>query len=187
MFAQKSLPSVLKGPRITLEKHNSALAPEMFKTIDANREHLKFMPWIQFTQTVEDSKKWIDATFSEWDNLALFDYGIYFEGRYIGSAGVHSINWEFKNCELGYWISKEFEGRGFMSEVVKILESACFKQGFHRVEIRCAGFNDASARVALKNDYKLEGELREDSLINGEYRSTKVFGKLRREWEAAQN
>ncbi|WP_413575059.1 GNAT family N-acetyltransferase [Bdellovibrio sp. HCB290] len=187
MLSQKPLPSALNGPKVSLEKHSSALAPEMFKTIDANREHLKNMPWIQFTNTVEDSKKWIDVTFAEWDNLALFDYGIYFEGKYIGSAGVHNIHWENKNCELGYWISKEFEGRGLISEVVKMLESACFKQGFHRVEIRCFSFNDASARVALKNGYKFEGELREDSLVNGEYQSTKVFGKLRGEWMKSQD
>ncbi|WP_413557071.1 GNAT family N-acetyltransferase [Bdellovibrio sp. HCB209] len=187
MISQRPLPSVLKGSRITLEKHSMSLAPEMFAMIDVNREHLQDMPWTKLTNSIEDSKNWINATFSEWDNLALFDYGMYVNGKYIGSCGVHSINWEFKHCELGYWIGKEFEGKGYISEAVKLLEDACFTAGFHRVEIRCASFNEASARVALKNSYKLEGELREDSLINGKYRSTQVYGKLRREWEAARN
>jgi ribosomal-protein-serine acetyltransferase len=182
MISQRPLPSHLKGPRLVLEKHSSSLAPEMFAMIDANREHLKHMPWTRLTNSVEDSKNWINATHNEWDNLALFDYGIYVDGKYVGSCGVHSINWEFKHCELGYWIGKDFEGKGYISEAVKALENECFKAGFHRVEIRCASLNEASARVALKNHYKLEGELREDAIINGEYRSTKVFGKLRREW-----
>jgi RimJ/RimL family protein N-acetyltransferase len=119
--------------------------------------------------------------------LALFDYGIYLldSDRYMGSLGVHSIRWDNKNCELGYWIGEEFQGQGYISEAVKIIEAQCFKSGFHRVEIRCMPSNQPSARVAAKNGYTFEGTLRDDMLVNGNFRSTQVFGKLRREWEEA--
>ncbi|MBO9666638.1 MAG: GNAT family N-acetyltransferase [Bdellovibrio sp.] len=180
MIQQRPFPGVLKGPRIRLERHSLAMADQMFALIDKNREHLKDMPWASVTKTVDNSRMWIESTLAEWDNLALFDYGIYLldSDRYMGSLGVHSIRWDNKNCELGYWIGEEFQGQGYISEAVKIIEAQCFKSGFHRVEIRCAPFNERSAQVAIKSGYKFEGELREDLLVNGQYRNTKVFGKL---------
>lgn len=184
---QKPFPGRISGERIYLQRHSSALAEEMFKLIDENREHLKGMPWIRATLSVEHSRKWINHTLAEWDNLSLFDYGIYLVGsdQYLGSFGVHSINWEFKNCELGYWIAQAFQGQGLISESLRLIETQCFRAGFHRVEIRCDSRNQRSAQVALKNGYTFEGELRDDALIYGEYRNTKVFGKLQREWNAA--
>lgn len=164
---QKPFPSRLSGQRIYLQRHSQAIAAEMFSLIDKNREHLSFMPWIRNTVNIDNSRGWINVTLSEWDNLSLFDYGIYLadQDRYIGSIGVHSIHWESKNCELGYWIGQEFQGQGLMSDAVKLIEAQCFKSGFHRVEIRCDSRNQRSAQVALKNGYMLEGELRQDSLI----------------------
>ncbi|MFM6928125.1 MAG: GNAT family N-acetyltransferase [Bdellovibrio sp.] len=186
---QKPFPGRISGERIYLQRHSSMVAPEMFKLIDENREHLKGMPWIRSTASVENSRAWINCTLAEWDNLSLFDYGIYLtkSDQYLGSFGVHSINWEFKNCELGYWIGQQFQGQGFVSEALRMIETQCFKAGFHRVEIRCDSRNQRSAQVALKNGYSFEGELRDNSLVFGEYRNTKVFGKLHREWMAALN
>jgi RimJ/RimL family protein N-acetyltransferase len=98
---QKKLPGRINGERIYLQRHSSALAPEMFKLIDENREHLKGMPWIRATQTVDNSRAWISATLAEWDNLSLFDYGIYLAAsdQYLGSFGIHSINWEFQTSD----------------------------------------------------------------------------------------
>ncbi|MGE5084765.1 MAG: GNAT family N-acetyltransferase [Bacillota bacterium] len=184
---QKPFPGRINGQRIYLQRHSLSLAVSMFNLIDENREHLKNMPWIGATLSVENSRSWINYTLAEWDNLSLFDYGIYLIGseQYLGSFGVHSINWEFKNCELGYWIGRQFQGHGFVSEALRLIEAQCFKAGFHRVEIRCDSRNQRSAQVALRNGYILDGELREDVLIFGEYRNTKVFGKLHREWRAA--
>lgn len=178
---QKPFPAKLTGERIYLERHSTGLAEEMFATIDANRERLReFLPWVDNTKTTQNSREWIQHTLTEWDSLSLFDYGIYLKdsGKYIGSAGVHSINWSVQKCELGYWLSSEMEGQGFMSEAVKLIEAYCFQAKFHRVEIRCSSKNTRSASVALRCGYTLEGELREDARELGKFRNTKIFGKL---------
>ncbi|QDK37738.1 GNAT family N-acetyltransferase [Bdellovibrio sp. NC01] len=182
---QKAFPTKLDGNNIYLERHSQAIANDMFNTIEANRERLRqFLPWVDNTKELDNSRAWINLALAEWDSLAMFDYGIYLKDtkKYVGNIGVHNINWEVQKCELGYWLSSEAEGRGIMSEAVRIIEAYCFNAKFHRVEIRCSSNNIRSAEVAKRCGYVFEGELREDAREMGKYRNTKIFGKLSQEF-----
>ena len=83
-----------------------------------------------------------------------------------------------QRCELGYWILGDFEGQGYMSEAVRVLEAACFAVGFHRIGIRCSSKNARSAGVPRRSGYTLDGTLRQHALERGERRDTLVFSKL---------
>ncbi len=182
MTTVKSFPEEIKGDRIYLKKHDLTLAPEMFHTIDKNRERLgQFMPWPATTLTVKDSKNWILLCLESWKQRAMFDFGIYLSAnhRFIGNAGVHSIDWRSSRCELGYWIAAEFESNGFISEAVQLLESVCFELDFHRIEIRCSGQNLRSANVAARNGYRLEGYLRDEKFDQGQFLDQFVFAKIK--------
>ena len=153
----------------------------MFQAVNNDRIRLgKFLPWVPFTQTEMDSLKWIQSTRQWWDEGILFDYGIFLKESncYLGNIGVHEIKWEFDRCEIGYWISGEHEGQGYMSEALRTLEKHLFDMGFHRIEVRCSSRNERSANVPKACGYKLDGILREDSIEHEQYRSTLVFSKL---------
>ena len=110
-----------------------------------------------------------------------FDYEIYLKenNSFIGMIGLHSLAWSHDRCEIGYWISKSYEGKGFVSESVIALEQKCFELGFNRLEIRCDPNNIKSGLLAEKCGYTLEGILRENTVHLESYRSTKVFSKIR--------
>lgn len=174
-------PEQLNGDRVYLSKHAESLAPEMFHLIDSNRQGLaRFMPWAVTTKTVKDSKGWILRTHEGWKDGSLFDYGIYLQDRqvYIGSVGLHTIAWENRCAEFGYWLGQEFQGQGYISEALLLLEKTAFEKGFHRLEIRCAGENKKSAAVAKRLGYSKEGTLRENVLFQGCFIDTLIFGKL---------
>jgi ribosomal-protein-serine acetyltransferase len=128
-------------------------------------------------------------TNESWKQKALFDYGIYLlsDQKFIGNAGVHSIEWRHSRCELGYWVAKDMSGKGLITEAVQLLEAECFRLGFHRIEIRCSGKNEKSAFVALRNNFVLEGYLKDEMIENGQFRDTLIFAKRTNQYKPTEN
>jgi ribosomal-protein-serine acetyltransferase len=181
MTAIKNFPEMLEGQQIYLAKNEESKAQEMFNLIDRNRDQLiEFLPWPDKMKTVQDQLNYIKMTNESWKQKAMFDFGIYrlLDQKFIGNMGLHSIDWRNSRCELGYWIGKEDQGKGLVSEGVRLLVEECFKMGFHRLEIRCSSKNKKSAYVALKNNFTLEGFLKDELIENGVYRDTLIFAKL---------
>ncbi|MBC7371084.1 MAG: GNAT family N-acetyltransferase [Bdellovibrionaceae bacterium] len=182
----KSLPAEINGPMLVLKKHSVVLAYIMFEEIDKDRERLgQFLPWVEHMKSVDSQIWYINECTKDWSEGTMFDYGMFnLEGDYIGNFGVHSISWADDRCELGYWISPRFEGRGFISTAVKMLEKILFELGFNRIEIRCDPKNLRSGAVPARNGYKFEGVLRGYQFQSGHHRDTAVHAKLRNEYSA---
>ncbi len=176
------LNSILNGSRVELRKHDIKYTDIMFKCIDQDRERLRaFLPWVDFTKTVQDSADYIADSLKKWDQYEMFDFSLFEKksNTYMGNIGVHTISWENQCCEIGYWILGKYEGNGFVSEAVQILEQELFSKGFHRIEIRCSSINEKSANIPKRNGHTLEGELRDNSIELGKFRNTKIFAKLK--------
>lgn len=178
----KHLPESISTPRLILRKHRRDQSEIMFQLVEQDRQRLReFLPWVDLSQKAEDTLAYIEEALEKWKNYQLYDYGIFRseDSTYMGNIGVHNINWDQQRCEIGYWIAGPFEGKGYMSEAVRALEQACFKAGFHRVEIRCSAKNLRSAAVPQRLGYHLDGCLRQDSIEHGKFRDTLVFSKLK--------
>lgn len=178
---KRSLNENIDGERIYIKKHELALAETMFNYVDKDRERLhQFLPWVGFIKTVDDEINYIKSTHERWDDRVHFDYGIYLKesDTYIGNVGIHTINWDDNNCEIGYWILGDFEGFGYMTEAVKILQDHCLEIGFHRIQIRCSDLNHRSEGVPKRLGYFYEGMARENAIEMGKYRNTKTFSLL---------
>lgn len=174
-------PTQVDGPRIQLKARSRDHAEEMFAMIDRNRQHLRpWMPWESVTLKVEDSAAYLDMTISWREKRSTFDYSIFESSTFkmIGSFGIHSINWDRKTCELGYWIDKASEGNGFITEAVQLGEKLAGDLGFHRVIITCDRENQRSQKVPKSLGYKLESLTIDDCLVNGKLRDTMTFVKL---------
>ena len=178
---KKAFPERIESERLALRKHDLALAKTMFRYVDTDRDRLRvFLPWVDPTKTVEDIRGYIQRTQDGRKDGTLIDYGMFdpVSRVYLGNAGVHAIQWNHECCELGYWILGQFEGKGYVSEAVRLLERTCFDLDFHRVEIRCSSHNERSAAIPRRLGYTLDGVLRENAIEFDHYRDTLVFGKL---------
>ena len=79
------------------------------------------------------------------------------ENRIIGASGLHRIDWQVPKFEIGYWIDRDFEGKGYISEAVTAIERFAFDHlKANRVEIRCNHKNLRSVAVARRLNYRLE-------------------------------
>lgn len=73
-----------------------------------------------------------------------------------------------KTGEIGYWLAKEYWGRGIMTEAVKSATAEAMRRfGLCRIEAEVLAENEASARVLEKAGYVREGRKRKSIYRDG--------------------
>lgn len=141
-----------------------------------------WMPWAKYIPTVEVSEinvRQARLHFMERSDLRLFLMQKE-TGAFIGSSGLHRIDWESRNFEIGYWVRTSCSGQGYITEAVEgITKYAITALQANRIEIKCDARNTRSAQVAKRLGFTLEGILRYDHLgTDGSLRDTMVFSKV---------
>lgn len=160
-------------------------AEVVWKAIISSHDALKeWMPWAQSKQTLEQTTtnlRQAVADFITREDLRLHLF-LKETGEFVGSSGLHRIDWNVRKFEIGYWIDSKFEGKGLMTEAVERITQFAFEElRANRVEIRCDSENVRSRSVAARLSYTLEGTLHHDSLsANGKnLRDTCIYAKTR--------
>lgn len=166
---------------IYLKLLNERDAEELFNLIDRNRQHLKtFLPWVDYVTKEEDSMEFIRESLKKFGRRNGFDAAIIYKGKISGIIGLHNMNWQHKNTSIGYWLGKEFEGRGIMTKSCeKILDYLFNELDFKRVEIRCATKNFKSQAIPKRLGLKEEGVLRQAEFLYGDYVDHIVFSLIK--------
>ncbi|WP_303752625.1 GNAT family N-acetyltransferase, partial [Staphylococcus aureus] len=77
-----------------------------------------------------------------------FQCGIWYVGTLVGVIGLHEINHMHRKTSLGYYLDKQFEGRGIMTQAVEALIKYCFDEiDLNRIEISAAANNEKSQAI----------------------------------------
>ncbi|MBB6633152.1 GNAT family N-acetyltransferase [Cohnella thailandensis] len=157
------------------------------KVNEAIRESIEelrpWMPWAQQVPTAEESE--VVSRQGRVHFLERSDMMLYLlhktTGRFIGSSGLHRIDWQARKFEIGYWIRTSSSGQGYMTEAVdRITNFAINVLQANRIEIRCDSRNAKSARVAERLGFAKEALLRSEKQgVDGSLRDTLVFAKVR--------
>ena len=100
-----------------------------------------------------------------------------------GAVGL-TISREHDRAELGYWVGKEFWGKGFATEAAKALLTFGFQSlGLNRINARHLTRNPASGRVLVKIGMRHEGTLRQHVKKWGVFEDAKIYGILSSEFK----
>ena len=133
-----------------------------------------------FPYELKDAELWVRYNLAkdEPENFA-----IEVDGALAGGTGFMLLGAERRGCaELGYWVAKQFRGRGIATAACTALTAYLFERyGLRRVEAHAHGGNAGSQRVLEKSGFKHEGILRDAVIKRGEVRDVHLFGKLRGE------
>lgn len=161
-------------------------ADELYAVTDKNREHLRrWLPWVDATTSSEVTRGFIKMTLTQVAENNGFNTAIVVEGRIAGVIGYHGINWPNRAASLGYWLAKEFEGRGIMTRCVRAYVGHAFqKLGLNRVEIRCATDNHRSCAIPERLGFTLEGTSREAEWVNDHFVDHSIYGIVAADWNA---
>ncbi len=107
-------------------------------------------------------------------------FAVTYDRRFVGQVTVGGIaRGSLLNAYIGYWIDRNYAGRGIIPTSVAMATDHCFNAvGLHRVEINIRPENAASLRVVEKLGFRPEG-LRERYLhIDGDWRDHLTFALI---------
>jgi RimJ/RimL family protein N-acetyltransferase len=142
------------------------------------------MPFAKTVPSVDESEGFIRKArlnFLERVDLMLLVFDKQ-TSEFVGSSGLHRIDWDLRNFEIGYWIKTSRSGHGLMTEAVNGITSFAINHlDANRIEIRCNARNLPSARLAERAGFTLEGVLRnqtrdESGLLGDKMIFSKVKG-----------
>ena len=176
----KDLPT-LETERLILRKMVLNDAEAVF-AYASDSEVSRYTLW-ETHRSIEDSRAFLEFATQKYENGGEPDWGIVYRGNgcLVGACGL--VNWEAEHAraEVGFVLSREYWGRGLMSEAVRaILRFGFERMNLNRIEARCIAENAASARVMEKAGMFYEGTLRQREYIKGTYRDIKLYAILKK-------
>jgi len=160
-------------------------AAELFTVVDSNREYLReWLPWLDATRSVEDEKAFISNSLEEYQKREGGFYTIRLEGRIIGTINLNWIDWGNKAAGVGYWLSKNQTGNGYVTKSCIRLMEHCFDDlSLHRFVLEAAVDNIPSCEIAERIGMRLEGITKDKEWLYDHYVDAKLFAITKPEWD----
>lgn len=179
----KNYPSEIKGENINLVKLAPTLenAKIVFDIIVANRDEFRpWLEWVDFVQKPEDELPLLEKD----ANIGSASWFIQWQNKIVGRIGFVSLSGSNNHGEVGYWLDKNANGNGLMTEAFKLLEKNAFVDwGYNRIELKIDPDNKKSLGVAKRMSFVQEGVMRGEHFIGGIYKDSILFSKLKSEYK----
>lgn len=173
----------LETERLILRKLEIADAKDVFEYA-RNPEVTKYMTW-ETHKSIEDAEGFINWTLERYKKDEAGEWGIELKetGRIIGAMGFVQLDLQNSCGVLGYALSKDYWGKGIMTEAVRRLIRFCFEEmKLNRIEAIHASENEASGRVMQKAGMSFEGLLRQKMYAKGRFWDVKQYAILKEDW-----
>ena len=133
----------------------------LFNIVRHDRRYLgKWQNWPKTVLSLDDMYRMVQHSELKISQNNGFDSTIFYKGQIVGKIGLVYISREMRTTEIGYWQSKNAQGKGIMTRAAHLITSfALATMGLERVYIRCAEANVKSAAIPDRLGYTYEGVL----------------------------
>ncbi len=172
----------LKGANITVKNFTPDCAEDLLNYYLENKEHLSnYEPSRDNTfYTYEVQKGILLESYKNLMSGTGVDLGIYKDDKLIGKIKLSNIVYGvFKSGIIGYSIDKDFQGKGYMKEAVKlVLDYAKDELELHRIEASVLTDNEKSKSVLVGCGFEEVGLNKKYLFINGAWRDHITFFKI---------
>ncbi|KMY54985.1 acetyltransferase [Bacillus sp. FJAT-27231] len=178
-------PSELYSARLWIRMPMPGDGKMVYEAINVSREELQvWLPFAKHKQSLEETEANVREAHAEFLTRKDLRFHIFHKetGEFIGSTGLHRMNWNVPKFEIGYWIDTRQSGKGYITEAVEALTNFAFDVlQARRVEIRCDEKNSKSRAIPEKLGFYLEGTLRHDDVaVDGkDLRNTCIYSKIK--------
>jgi RimJ/RimL family protein N-acetyltransferase len=185
----RTFPERIETERLYIRPCQPGDGPDVHQAIESSLAELKL--WLPFAEKVESQDEvetGVRESFAKFVKREDFRLHIYRkeDNAFIGSTGLHRIDWSLPKFEIGYWIRTDETKKGYMTEAVtRLVSFAVEHYGAKRVEIRCDPLNENSRKIPERLGFVLEGILRNDGwdTTKENLRDTCVYSILPQEWK----
>jgi [ribosomal protein S5]-alanine N-acetyltransferase len=130
---------------------------------------------------IEDALNFIKSSYDDFKVHKAITFAIDYKNKSIlllaGTIGIKDIDYVNKKADIGYWIGKQYQGKGIATECVKLVVNYAFDE-LKLKEILAYVFldNKQSIRVLEKNGFvKTPAEANEYHHISNSYRNSLIY------------
>ena len=158
-------------------------ADELFGLTDGNRDFLKqWLPWLDSVTKPSDTRNFLETQLLRFQRGEALHVTIFYLDKIAGVLGYNRIDQVNGIGYPGYWLAREYNGKGIMRESVKDLIELGFRYySLNRIEIRCAVENHKSRAIPSHLGFQQEGIIRGAEKVYDRYLDHVVYGLLRQE------
>lgn len=185
-----SLTTRLVTPRLVLRPPRTTDVTEIRRLLRANHEHLK--PWNPAPPPGEDPSSITEVSKTvlrqrrEWKLGRGYVFMVAereHPSTFIGKVALSGImRGAMYGAYLGYWMSADTQGRGYVTEALRaVLDFAFGPAGLHRVQAAIMPRNARSLRVIEKLGFRREGYAERYLQIAGKWEDHIVYARTREE------
>ncbi len=145
----------------------------------------KYQGWIP--KTINDATEFINIVSTKFDvENTWFQFVIVLieTNKVIGDIGVHFLNSEKKQIEIGCTLDKTQQGKGFATEaLIKLINFLFNDLDKHRIIASIDPRNSSSIALFERLNFRKEAHFRESLLQNGVWVDDLIYAILKSEWE----
>lgn len=107
---------------------------------------------VPYPYTLHHARTWIrKSRHKHRQSRQHRSYTIIIDGRVAGGIDARRLG---NTAELGYWLARQYRGRGIMTAVVKSMSRYVFRRWpVQRIVAKTFHFNPASSRVLVKSGF----------------------------------
>ena len=168
---------ILESERLRFRKLTHEDAPEII-VLRGNPETMKFIPR-PLVVDIEGALAHIKMINDKIDENLDINWAVTEKGS-DKCIGIRTQPEHFRT-ELGYMITSEHWGKGYVTEAVKKLLNFAFNTlNFHSIVAVIDSRHVASERVLQKVGFVKEAHFKEDFFYNNEFTDTVMYGLLKR-------
>lgn len=101
----------------------------------------------------------------------------------IGSCGLFGWNRNWRKCTIGYELSREVEGEGYMSEALRaVIAWGWSEMSLNRIEAQVHPDNLSSITLLERLGFVREGRLRQVGFWGGSFHDMYQYALLKQDW-----
>lgn len=161
--------SISVDDELQLALVEASFAKYYYKIVTNQKKYLgKWLTWPPLADSEDFFLTYITKALREYAENQTMVCAIFYHDELVGNVSLHNIDQDSKSAEIGYWISKDFQGKGIVSRVVKkIIEVGRQKYALESFYIEAAMENTASRAVCERLGATLVEENAKPSELHG--------------------
>lgn len=139
------------------------------------------LEYIEFPiKTLEEEKYFLQLNEAKRKANFEYNYAVLYYGKLVGACGIKIDQHRPWVGEIGYFIDRDYQGKGIATEAVRQLEKVGFeKLDLQRIIILMDTRNIVSERVAQKCNYEKEGIMKKVHRVGEDYYDCFLYAKTK--------
>jgi RimJ/RimL family protein N-acetyltransferase len=184
----KDIPETITTEHCTIRRYRQGDGVAIFALAErnGNRDHLSgIADDMAGLKTVDEAEVLARKHRGEWAKRERFVAGVWdkTDDSFIGEIWIEPKKWEVPSFEIGWFIDKGHEGKGFAFEAARAgIDFILNELDAHKVIAATDDTNTRSFKLAESLGFVKEGHTRESEIKDGKRFGRLIYGMLREDF-----